>query len=504
MAAPNAWTRERTELNAHHLKKAAKLVASGAFEGRGHEWADTEERGLVLRVGRQGAAWYLKTEARTVRLGGTDLPVKAARVAARRCREDLRAGRTPSKVNLQIFEEAHRRGFTPANARDAAFATPLAVPTTEERRRDGPWEWQDLVDLFLAKKLPTLRPKWAVQFERHLRRSAEGAMVRKLVGAVTQDDLLKVRNRVAKARTMSATADTVEAIKAAMDWGKREEPILSGLGATPYPWWREGVHVDYASEAREHTPTLEELARTLLLAERHRALGGTAKQTDNATLAALWSIVLTGQRVTALCGTKRSTTRDWPERPGWKVWTWTAAEMKGPGGGGRTRKKPKAKPHGLPIPPAALAVLERFPVDRTSRFLFPTRGDPTKALTSSAMTGLMDRLKGKSKGARGGGRTVRPEGDLLAQHDIRHWTLHDVRRTLPTFLDLERLGGAGSAILAHTRRKAAGDADEERELAQAITLRHYIHSQRMELKAEGMELWVAAVLAAYEAERAGL
>ncbi len=64
------------------------------------------------------------------------------------------------------------------------------------------------------------------------------------------------------------------------------------------------------------------------------------------------------------------------------------------------------------------------------------------------------------------------------------------------------MGGAGSAILAHARRKASGDADEERELASAITLRHYIHSQRMELKADGMAVWVKALLEAYETEKA--
>ncbi|MGG3815652.1 hypothetical protein ABEV34_28995, partial [Methylorubrum rhodesianum] len=83
-------------------------------------------------------------------------------------------------------------------------------------------------------------------------------------------------------------------------------------------------------------------------------------------------------------------------------------------------------------------------------------------------------------------------------------TPHDVRRTLPTFLDMERLGGAGSAILAHARRKAQGGAEEERELASAITLKHYIHSQRLELKAEGMQVWVKAILEAVDQERARL
>jgi hypothetical protein len=41
---------------------------------------------------------------------------------------------------------------------DAARADP------EKRRRDGPREWRDLVDIYPAKKLPTLKPeRWPVQ-----------------------------------------------------------------------------------------------------------------------------------------------------------------------------------------------------------------------------------------------------------------------------------------------------------------------------------------------------
>lgn len=299
MPTPNAWTRERARLTARHVEAARKLLASGKVEGRGHEWADEQERGLVLRVGKQGGAWYLKTETRTVRLGGMDLPVAAAREAAQQSRIDLRKGRVPSKTNLRVWEEAHRRGLSDEDARDAAFAIDATVQTLEERRRDGPWEWGDLIDLFLAHKLPTFRTRWAGQYEKHLRRTVEGPLARKLVAAVTQEDLLKVRNQVAQERTPSAAKDTVEAIKAALNWAKRTEPVLSGLASTPYPWWRDGLHVEWSSTPREHTPTLEELARTLLIAERHRSLGGTAKETSNGALAALWAIVLTGQRAGA-------------------------------------------------------------------------------------------------------------------------------------------------------------------------------------------------------------
>ncbi|WP_375463013.1 integrase arm-type DNA-binding domain-containing protein [uncultured Methylobacterium sp.] len=499
MPTANAWSRTRAKLTAHHVKAALKLVASGAMEGRGHEWADETERGLVLRVGKTGGAWYLKTETRTVRLGDIDLPVAAAREAAQRSRVDLREGRNPSKVNLQVWGEAHRRGMKPGVARDAAFAQPLPIRSAEDRRREGPWEWQDLCELYLEKVLPGFVPRWATQFEKHLRRAVTPELARKRATDVDQADLLRVRDAVAADRTPSAAADTMEAVRAALDWAKRDQPILSGLARTPYPWWRDGLHVDWSSTPREHTPTVAELVRTLIIAERHRSLGGTAKETSEGMLAALWGIVLTGQRASALTATKRATVRAWPERPGWQIWTWTAAEMKGPKS---AKSKKAARPHAVPIPPEALAVLARFKTDPESPFLFPSRVSG-KAVYPTGLTQLFGRLQGDPKGGRGGKVTERPGADLFAAHDIRAWTPHDVRRTLGTFLDLEKLGGAGSAILAHKASARTG-ADAERELAASITLKHYIHSQRLDLKAEGMALWVAAVLEAYEAERARL
>ncbi len=153
-------------------------------------------------------------------------------------------------------------------------------------------------------------------------------------------------------------------------------------------------------------------------------------------------------------------------------------------------------------PPEALAAIRRHRTDPTSPYLFPSRV-PGKAVTPVGMTQFMDRLRGKEKAGKAGSKTSRPSGDLFALHDIRPWTPHDVRRTMAAFLDMERLGGAASAILAHRPPQARGE-QAERELAQAITLRHYIHSQRLDLKAEGMTTWVTAILAAYEIEVAAL
>ncbi|SEO94934.1 hypothetical protein SAMN04487843_105150 [Methylobacterium sp. ap11] len=507
MAGKETFTRERVRLTQSHVKQAQALVAKDTLQGNGMEFADTVCQGLVLRVRRRSGKFILKSRTGSTTLGDMDtLPVAAARVAATKVRAEQLKG-TPKRlidVELGAFSNVFEKGHNLETALDVAFTEPHPDDppemTEEERRRRGPWEWRDLVDLFLETKLPTLKDRWRVQFERHLRRTLDDGFAMRRVAAVELKDLVAMRDRVTKAHTLSAAADSVEAVKAALDWAWRHHAPRAGLADVEFPWWRERLTVEYASGTREHTPTVEELARTLVLAERFKALGGTAKETGPGMLAALWAVVLTGQRATALTGTLRATTRDWPERPGWKIWTWTAVEMKGSGRNASPKKR--ARPHALPVPPEALAALDRIGAPREGVYLFPSRV-PGKRTTAVGMTQFLDRMKGKTKAARKGGVTLRPEDDLLTANGIRHWTPHDVRRTLPTFLDMERLGGAGSAILAHAR-KAKGDADEERELAQAITLRHYIYSQRLELKAEGMLVWVKAILEAVDQERARL
>ena len=69
---------------------------------------------------------------------------------------------------------------------------------------------------------------------------------------------------------------------------------------------------------------------------------------------------------------------------------------------------------------------------------------------------------------------------------------------MTTFLDDRRLGGAASAILGH---KTDHDRVDDRERMASVTEQHYNRSQRIGLKAEGMALWVKALLVAYEKER---
>lgn len=482
------YARERVRLTADHTRRAAALIAAGRVEGRGMEFADVGCPGLILRVTPLSAGWFLKTERSTVRLGDMDaLPVAAAREAALRSRLALKDGRRPDE-DLALFGQALQQTGDVEAAADAAFPTEVhEPPSAEHRRRHGPWTWADLVEEFLAVKLPTLKPAWAAQYPVHLRYPALEALGPRQLSSLTIEDLERARDEIAEATSPSSAARTVNQGKAALDWAWRYHARRSRLGRDP--WWQRWS-IQYSAGTREHTPTLAELGRTLALAERHRALGGTGQETSMGTLAALWAAVLTAQRTGALTATRLDRIIPMADRPGWQVWTWSADDMKGGKTGGR--------PHALPVPPAALDVLARFEEDGDPEWLFPSR-QGGRHVTSEGLAQLLTRLQGKEKAGRAGRITERKE-DLFKRHRIRPWVPHDIRRALATYLDDEDLGGAAAAILAHK----TGKRDDEAARLEDVTRKVYARAQRLDLKARGMEAWVAAVIAAYEREAAAL
>jgi hypothetical protein len=178
--------------------------------------------------------------------------------------------------------------------------------------------------------------------------------------------------------------------------------------------------------------------------------------------------------------------------------------MKGGRDGGR--------PHSLPLPPRALKALERFRAEAPgkSEWMFSAKRSQDR-ITQSALNLLMYRLQGRVYDHRKKNKPDRPgkpgpksaahgkiRVDLFAEFGIKPWTLHDVRRSLTRFLDDNRLGGAASAILGH---KLQNEKMPDEERMAEVTELHYNSSQRISLKADGMKLWVDAVLDACDRER---
>lgn len=496
-ASRGSYARERARLTAEHLKRARRMIDAGTVPGRGLDFCDEASPGLVLRVTPAAGTWILKLRMSTLRLGDMgSVPVAAAREAAARARLDVKDGRDP-RTDMAVYAHAmERTGGDHESAADAAWPVEVERQSDEDRRRNGPWQWRDLVDLFLARKERDLDPGWFAEYARFLRHPAFDRIGTRLVRDVTLDDLERIRDRILETNAPSTASRAVRQGREMLDWAWGHHGSKAGISrkTTPYPWWRDQWNVDYKAGKRKHRPTVEELARTLALAERYRTLGQTEHATAPGTLGMLWFTVLTGQRTGQVAVTRRQAVEAIePDAgvpgPGWRAVTWDERAMK------------EDRPFVLPLPPAAWYAVDRVlaedPDRLGSEWLFPSaRGGGH--VGQGALNALLYRLEGK----RVTGSTVvaRPMVDYLSVHGVRPWTPHDVRRAITTFLSDHRLGGAASAILDHE----AGVTDDERDRRSAVTRLHYDRSQRIALKAEGMALWVEAIMAAYGREREAL
>ncbi len=496
------YTREKVRLSPEHVRRALAMIENGRVDGRGLEYVCDKRSGLVLRIMPTAATWYLRLATTTLRIGSAGiLSLDQARDQAGEAKRAHKRGKNASG-SLHAFEQLIADGVSEDDAAEIAGGLAHHVEqSAEDRMAKGPWHWRDLVSAFLAHKASKVKPGYLKLYRTYLEYPMFDAIADRTLSSLKLGDLEKVRDEILKSKAKSAAYRSVQQGKEAFDWAWKYHSGISGLQDVEYPWWSRWS-LDYASGKREHVPSLQDLARTLVVAETHRTLGWTEHATGPGTLAALWAVILTAQRTGPLCGTLRERLVPDPERPGWKVAVWTGDEMKGGRSGGRA--------HALPLPPAAVTKIETYWKEadgdgEPSRFAFPSlRGDGP--VSQGSLNQLLHRLQGilnQPAKARSGKPSRKKKAlpariDLFARHGITPWVPHDVRRTLGTFLDDQRLGGAGSAILAHRPAKT----ENEREKVEAVTRLHYAKSQRLALKAEGIELWVIAVLEAYAAEKA--
>ena len=487
-AKTTGYTRKRVALSYDVVERGEDLIADGRVPGRGIEFADIRTPGLILRVTPRASTFMLKTEHATIRLGEANrINIDQARDQATLARISLKRGRDPRRQVAAFEASLGQTGDQAAATEAAAAVDDTPIQSADDRRRNGPWMWRDLTDEFLTAKVPDLKPSYRRDYESYLRHEAFDCLKDRLVSDIRIKDLEAVRNAVVKSNTVSAARRVVQQGKEMMTWAWSYNAGVSGLDAFEYEWWKRWS-IKYRPGTRDHVPTVDELARTLAIAERYRSLGQTEHGTGTGTLAMLWLVILTCQRTFPLSVLRRDRIFALDGMPGWLSANWSGPEMKGGKSGGR--------PHAIPLPPAAVAALERIwaELDGPSEWACPSvRGGHAN---QSAVNKLLWRLEGlDNNGDPKSGRE-----NLLARHGIEPWIPHDARRGLSTYLGDRRLGGAASAILAHKSSKG----ESEKEKIEAVTRLHYDRGQRISLKAEGMQVWCAAILEAYERERAAL
>lgn len=513
------YERKAKAISPQDVWLAIKMARTPEAKAREIEWRDTECAGLTLRITKSDAAWLIRRRDRTIKIGRcVEISLPTARYIAHRTREAAKRGRD-LKVFVETMVKLRSHGFNGHKSYDDSLewetADELADDNSElgRRRLKGEiyavWTWRQLTEKFLEEKLPELKKGYRDRYARYLRLPEFALLNERPVAELTAADLEVVRDRMLEAYRASTVHRAVRQGREMLTWAWNYHAAKAGLDQVQHAWW-ERWSVKYKWKVRHHTPKIEEIARTMVIADTFRNLSDTEHETYPGTIGALWAAALTAQRTGSLL-VLRPDRLFAPEKKaklsGWKIANWTAEEMKGGKDGGR--------PHALPLPPEALKILDRYykASGGKSAWMFSGR-KPTERVTQSALNLLMYRLQGRVFDHRSKNKPDRPGKpgpkaakeakariDLFAHYGIRPWTLHDIRRTLGEFLDDKRLGGAASAILGH---KLPRDEMPERERMAPVTEIHYNSSQRIALKAEGMALWTQALVAACEKERKAL
>jgi len=508
------YQRVKKRLTPQDVAHAIWMSQRPSPKARVIEWADTDCTGLTLRITQRDAAWLIRRRDRTIRIGECkNVGLPTARYVTYMVRDAAKRGR-----DLKVFVETLVRSETGPYRDPEAWkiADEIADDKSEWGRRRlvgeiyPTWTWRNMTKHFLAEKLPELKATYRKGYERYLTLPEFELINDRPVSEIKLAELEIVRDRMIGAYGRSTVSRAVRQSKEMLTWAWSYNGAKAGLDKYDYEWWVRWK-IKYKSKVRIHRPTIEELARTMVIADEFRKLADGEHESYPGTVCALWMAVLTAQRTGSLLMMRPNRLFDpdaeMKQLRGWKIANWTHEEMKGGRDGGR--------PHSLPLPPRLLRTLARFRAEspRRSDWMFSAKR-PQDRLTQSALNLLMYRLQGrvfdhgkKNKPNRPGKPGPKPAAhgkirkDLFAEFDIRPWTLHDVRRSLTRFLDDRRLGGAASAILGH---KLQNEKMPEEERMAEVTELHYNSSARISLKAEGMKVWVGAILDACERERVNI
>jgi len=509
------YEREEVNFTEQRVQSAISYSQSKHIIGKLAEWRDAKTVGLTLRITPRNAVWYVRRRDRSLRIGAAgEIKLDTARFIADQTRHAAKR-----KRDLRVFVEylvaAEGKKATAQYQDQDVFIVEGADQFADDnsswgRRRlagdSGPsWTWTAMRHYFLAHKLTTLKANYREQYEHFLNLQEFAPLENKPVAELRLRDLEPVRDALARNHAPSTVYRAISQAKHMLNWALEDNSTRAGFDEMSTDWWNKRWKFVYKANTRSRTPTLDEVARTLVVAEH------LATQCDGprpGTLGALWAVALTAQRTGSLFRLRTDRLFDPSKnekrlKGGWKVASWTKGEMKGGKDGGRA--------HMLPIPPSALRILRNLhdKAGENSPWMFPSR-DPTKRVTAGVLNNLIYRMQGrvydhtvrrkKNRPGKPGPKPLpRIEPDnLFDKFGIRPWTPHDVRRTLTGFLLGKRLGGAATAILGHKLQSAIAD---ERQKIAAVTDTHYNTGENIDLMAEGMKLWVDALLIAYAREK---
>jgi len=503
----------------------AERVAKARASGKEHAEAgltvisDVALKGLRLVNVNGVASWAMKTNTHTKTLGYVypkhDRPLTApekARELGGQVKALLKSD--PDAVDQYLVHRHAGKGHQ--EALDALVAKP------------DTWTFEKCIEAMVdgrthVKARKPIKASTKKDIETTFNREVLEDLKATPAALLSRADFEKARDAILKESGVSPAQKFVAWSRAVFSYVAEMHSGESGIDGRDR-WW-ELLHATHAVQPKTRNPEVEDIVRSLLLAEDYldKPLPGRSIRKAGigaGVLAGLWWIVMTCQRGNAALSLKTYNLFDDDSRgDGWKIAAWEDALMKA----GYAQM--------LPIPPRAAAHIEAIRAKATNhgsrQWAFPSDRDPDKHATVSGTYRILYRLAGRDeveqkpkeeaqprlrkdgKPRRKPERTERR--DLLAEADIAWWSGHDVRRRIQSVLDLAGIPGGSSVVLAHEMKTSVDlnvsmtqqqREDYMRQRQARITAQAYGGAHFLKLKAEAMQVWTDALLDEYDRQKA--
>ncbi len=504
---------EKAVIGAVEIATAKEMAESGKTpDGKNFVYTDLKTTGLRLIVQGKKASWAVRWRDNTKTIGyvypanDRHLPsAKSARDLATTVLQILKDD--PNKVDN--FLTAHWAG---QSKEDALKATHNMIDC---------WTFQECVDAAIegktnpeAKKGVFIRELTAKDYRTTFKRECFQKVLQKPVLQVTRGDIEAVRDYVKKHSGTSPANKVVIYTRGVLDYCVQYASGSSQLDKID-PWWKL-LATPYELKSKERFPYLAEIAKIMTMVEYFNSapLPGRAHRVNGvkeAVVAALWWIMLTGQRDGAGLELFEYNLLQDPNDEDWLIAAWAEGQMKG------------GKVFMLPVPKTVWSTIHSWRKQSTGfkgnlddkLWVFPSDHKHGGHVTASgvyrilyrlaARDGLVQKPKTPLKGKKVPKRT--PRVDLFQEIGVAWYSPHDIRRSIRDFLDGKGIPGGASVMLAHeiqdTAKLPPNASESERILFEnnrmaRITSIAYGQAQFMDLKKRAIKLWSDALLSEFE------
>jgi len=477
------------------VDKFIALAAKGGAESQ-RVSGSGDLKNIMLRVRGGTVTWYFRYKKAQTSFGysypkNTELDISNIKEVANlvimlRKEFDIAARRgdvEPIKIVDEFigayfsFKDELKPGEKPEDINYLDIKRLYESPTIAEIDSPKPTTWtlrqcieQMLEDRSRSTHSDPLSPASADDYRITMNRSECKDLMDKHACLIDREDIEKVRDILRDTKGLNPARKLVTHVRATLDYCFHEHVGKSGLKGNEN-WWLM-LKFKEKSEPRERTPTLTEIARTMILAEhfsRHKAPKSRIKRMAIGleVLHAYYFVCLTAQRQGAAVQLECANVHT---IDGTVIAEFMNDQMKG------------KRKFALPLPQSVIDFVPPLHDFGNRKNVFESYLEYPTPVSRSAIYGVLSRLK---------------KYGVLKPNDIEFFTPHDIRRSFAEVLDEAGVPAGASVVLDHVIEHE----ENLRQKSAKITSKSYHAMQRIPLKTEAMEIWTTALLNEYEKQR---